>query len=390
VLKARAIEAAANWKMEQAERATQPDPEEHASRLESEAVDVVGNTAMKRARAAGLPPEDAERLAQRFAGRLNAFVTQAPHDFPPDENNPNGIRAGAKAMLGITTPVVGLGVLFTNAASDLAESTSAVQTIYGAYADKIIAKSKNSARQVGLAGQEYLTAATNLSVFGKSAGLTGNDLVGFSDNLIGAAGDLASFYNVPVPEALAAIRSGLSGETEPLKKFNILMNQAALEAYAMEKGIWDGSGAMTAQQKILATQGFIMDGLGDASGDFQRTQAGLANQTRILQAEFKDLSAEMGQALLPIALKLVSGLRGVVSFFTGLSPTVQRVVLVFGALAAAIGPVLVGIGFLLSAVSTIATALCEDSPCLTLLSPDFRKYVYRGAQWSGSDISKRG
>jgi hypothetical protein len=94
VLKARAIEAAANWKMEQAERATQPDPEEHASRLESEAVDVVGNTAMKRARAAGLPPEDAERLAQRFAGRLNAFVTQAPHDFPPDEDNPNGIRAG--------------------------------------------------------------------------------------------------------------------------------------------------------------------------------------------------------------------------------------------------------------------------------------------------------
>jgi hypothetical protein len=49
--------------------------------------------------------------------------------------------------------------------------------------------------------------------------------------------DLGSFWNVADSDAMGALRSGISGEAEPLKKFGIVMNEASLNAYAFSKGI---------------------------------------------------------------------------------------------------------------------------------------------------------
>jgi hypothetical protein len=285
---------------------------------------------------------------------------------------PKMVSAGQKATLGMTLPIAGMAVGFVMAASDLNEATTAATTTYGAAAEQIVAWSQNSAQAVGLSSQQYLAAATQLGVFGNAAGLTGSDLASFGNDTIKAAADLASFYNVPVPEALDAIRAGLTGETEGLRRFGIMMNDATIQAYAMENGIWDGTGAMTEQQKILARQGFIMESMGAATGDFANTSDGLANQMRILKAELTNVAASMGQHLLPIVIKGVSFVRKLVDIFGGLSPSVQKVILIFMALAAAIGPVLVVAGTLIGAVTSIAAAFGAGgllAPLLAVLGP---------------------
>lgn len=93
VLKARAIEAAAHWKMEQAERATQPDPEEYHAAIAQEARDVIAETVRDQVKAAGLTDEDATALVARYGNRLGAFVVQVPHDMPE-----MGLRAGQYAV----------------------------------------------------------------------------------------------------------------------------------------------------------------------------------------------------------------------------------------------------------------------------------------------------
>jgi hypothetical protein len=55
-------------------------------------------------------------------------------------------------------------------------------------------------------------------VFGKSAGLAGDDLVKFSTDFTGLASDLASFNNTSPEEAITAIGSALRGEAEPLRR----------------------------------------------------------------------------------------------------------------------------------------------------------------------------
>jgi len=101
-------------------------------------------------------------------------------------------------------------------------------------------------------------------------------------------------------QAVQAIGAALRGESEPLRQYGVLLNDAALKAAALELGIYDGSGALTDQQKILAAQKVIFEQTSDAQGDFARTSDGLANSQRTLTAQIENLQTSIGQALLPV------------------------------------------------------------------------------------------
>jgi hypothetical protein len=184
-----------------------------------------------------------------------------------------------------------------NAASDLSESMSKVGVIFGEGADEVTRFADTAADKLGQSKQAVLDAAGTFGTFGKAAGLSGEELAGFSNDFTTLATDLASFNNTTPEEAVNAIGAALRGEAEPMRRFGVLLNDATLKAEAMTLGIYDGSGALTDQQKILAAQSAIFKQTGDAQGDFARTSDGLANQTRRLQAQFADVQAELAMKL---------------------------------------------------------------------------------------------
>lgn len=186
------------------------------------------------------------------------------------------------------------------AASDLGENLSKVGVIFGDSAKEIEDFASSAATSLGQSKNAVLQAAGTFGTFGKAAGLGGKDLADFSNNFTALASDLASFNNTTPEEAINAIGSALRGESEPLRQYGVLLNDAKLKAAALELGIYSGSGALTDQQKILAAQKVIYDETGDAQGDFARTSDGLANSQRQLKAQMEDLQVSIGQALLPV------------------------------------------------------------------------------------------
>jgi len=211
----------------------------------------------------------------------------------------------AAAAIGTITQVIMPAI---KAASDFEEATSKVNVIFGRTSKTIKAFAENAARDLGQSKQAVLDAAGTFGAFGKAAGLAGEDLGLFTTDFITLATDLASFNNTTPEEAVQAIGAALRGEAEPLRRFNVLLNDATLKAEAMKLGIYDGSGALTAQQKILAAQAAIYKQTGDAQGDFILTQDNLANKTRTLDALFKNLQIRLGQELLPAATNFANGL----------------------------------------------------------------------------------
>ena len=266
-------------------------------------------------------------------------------------------KVGGFLTATVTTPIAAVTIASVKMASDLAESTSAVEQVYGSAAQTVIDRSIAAAEAVGLSRNEYLSTAAVLGVYGDTLGLTASETADFSNSLITAAADLGSFYNASTPDVLEAMQAALRGEFDPLERFGIMMNQAALEQFALENGIWDGNGALTAQQRILAAQGYIMDHMGDATGDFARTSRGLANSVKILRAQLKNLMAQMGQVLLPIVTKLVSVFQEWVTRFQGLSESWQRWIVIITLAVAAIGPLLLALGTFLTILPLIGAAL---------------------------------
>jgi phage-related protein len=236
-----------------------------------------------------------------------------------------GKAASVFTAIGAGAVVIGAGAgVAINAASDLAEETSKAGELFGDVSSQVEDFAASAGRNFGQSKKDALEAANTFAIMGRAAGLSGEDLYGFSTDFVGLASDLASFNNTSPEEAVNAIGAALRGESEPLRKYGILLDDAALKAKALEMGIYDGTGALTQEQKIRAAEAAIYEQSSTAQGDFARTSEGLANQQRILKAELANVVAQVGEKLLPIALKLAK-------FFNDtILPAVQAVADAFG------------------------------------------------------------
>jgi phage-related protein len=194
------------------------------------------------------------------------------------------------------------------AASDLSESQSKANVVFGKSVDVVNKYADSSARSMGLSKQAYLESTSTLGNLLLSVGQVPAKAAQMSTSMVKLAGDLASFNNVSPEEAIEALRSGLVGETEPLKRFGVNMNEATLKAKAMQLGLSDGKGVLDANAKSQAAYALIMEQTKTAQGDFARTSDGLANRQRILAAQMENLKAKLGQYLLPAVLAVTTAL----------------------------------------------------------------------------------
>jgi len=210
-----------------------------------------------------------------------------------------------------------LGLEAVQAASDLNEEVSKAEIIFGDVADEIKAFSKTADTALGLTQKEALEAASTFATFGKASGLTGKDLSKFSKRATTLASDLGAFYNTNADEAITAIGAALRGESEPIRRFGVLLNDATLKAKAMEMGLYDGKGALDIQAKSLAAYEVILDQTTDAQGNFALTSGDLAGQQKILKASVENLKASMGESLLPTMKDVVTQATFVANAFGG-------------------------------------------------------------------------
>jgi hypothetical protein len=182
--------------------------------------------------------------------------------------------------------------------------------------------------------------------------------------LVELAADMASFNNVPIEDALNALRSGLSGETEPLKRFGVALNDVRLRQEALNLGIYDGSGVLTVAQKSQAAYALILRDTALQQGDVARTAGGLANQKKFLAAQVEDLSGTFGAVLMPVMINVVGIIRNQVlpnlqkfiEAFKTLSPNAIVTGLQIALFAAALGPAMIAVGYMIKLVMGLATA----------------------------------
>jgi hypothetical protein len=317
---------------------------------------------------------DAEKSAEGFGTKMGSVF--------------GGIAKAAGALtlggIAVAVPLVKSAV---DAASDFNESLSKTQVLFGDSSKAIVAWADDAAQNLGQSRQQALDTAGTFAVFGKAMGFAGQDLVDFSKKSVGLTADLASFFNVDPAEAADAFKSALQGESEPIRKFGVLLNEESLKATALQKGLVTaavdtkklGAAQETAQkaaratakalkehgensveytdavrdqkqaeealagvmegkvpqltqaQKMQAAYLSVLDQTTDAQGDFARTSDGLANKQRIVSAAFADARQELGSAFLPAALavsdfllqKVIPALRGVNQWVQNVAATVR-------------------------------------------------------------------
>jgi phage-related protein len=233
------------------------------------------------------------------------------------KNIVNGLSTVGKGVLvaGAAAGAAGLAFIASTIgpASDLNETLSKTSVVFGEYADQVMKFGDTSATALGMSREEALAGAATYGNLFRAMDMTEEASAGMSTGLVQLAADLASFNNMDPTEVMDKLRSGLSGQTEPLRSLGVNLNAALIEAKALEMGLWDGNDAIDAAAKAQASYALIMEQTTLAQGDFARTSDGLANQQRIIAANFKNMKATIGTALLPMMEKLSSTLNSLFS-----------------------------------------------------------------------------
>lgn len=249
-------------------------------------------------------------------------------------------NVGQTMTVGLTLPIVAGAAYAVKAASDLNETINKVKVSFKDNAKEVLDWSKTSIKSMGLAKQSALDAAALFGDMGTSMGLSTKEASKMSMSMVQLGADLASFKNIPIAEAQTALASVFTGETESLKRLGIVMTETNLLEFARAKGITKTMQQMTQSEKVQLRYQYLMDKTKNSQGDFIRTSDGTANQIRMTQERFKELSATIGAKLLPLANKVLSFINDLFDAFGKLSPKQQDMILMFIGVAAAIGPIL--------------------------------------------------
>ena len=257
------------------------------------------------------------------------------------------VQSGAAALDGMAGKIAGLvagyvslqGAMSTvksgiDYASDLAEVQNVVDVTFGKAAASVNEWSQQALETYGL---NEVTAKQYVGTMGamlKSSGVAGNSVLDMSEKIVGLAGDVASFYNLDTNTAFEKIRSGISGETEPLKQLGINMSVANLEAYALSQGITTAYDKMSQAEQTMLRYNYLMSVTSDAQGDFARTSDSWANQTRLLSENWTEFVGKMAANLLPTLTAGVSALNDVILW---MSENTAFITPILGAITTAVG-----------------------------------------------------
>jgi hypothetical protein len=273
-----------------------------------------------------------------------------------DKASKSLVSFGSKALAVGGLAVAGL-TNAANAAGDLGEAVAATEVIFGDAADSILAYGETAADTIGQSNRAALQAAATFGTFGKAAGKTGEELATFSTDLVTLSSDLASFKNVEPEVAVEALGAALRGESEPIRQFGVLLDDATLKQRALEMGlISTTTGTLPPAIKVQAAYAEILAQTTDAQGDFARTADGLANSQRTATARMEDAKAAIGEGFLPILTAVTEKAGSLASGFSDLNKKTDGVasqVLAFGVVGlGAAGALSFLVGKALSAVDT--------------------------------------
>ena len=169
------------------------------------------------------------------------------------------------------------------AASDLEEWQNVVNVAFGSATDDINAWSKTLANKFGLVEIQAKKLSSTFMSMANAQNVSTDKGIIMSKNLTQLAGDMASFYNTTVEETSTALESIFTGLTLSMKKYGVVLTEANLNQFALEKGLGKTVDKMSQAEKATLRYNYVMEQMARAQGDFSRTAGSWANQIRILQ-----------------------------------------------------------------------------------------------------------
>jgi len=265
---------------------------------------------------------------------------QAAGDLNKASSKIGGFTKGIEKLAAPAAVALGaigaIGKVSLDAASEAEQAMGAVESVFGKSAGAIKAWSDQAATSVGLSKTQYGNLAAILGAQLKNLGVPLDQAATQTNDLIKLGADLAATYGGTTADAVSALSAAFRGEADPAERYGLALSQSAVNAELAAKGQDKLTGAALSQAKAAAIVELATKQASGAVGQFARESDTAAGSAEIAKAQFANVTAELGKALLPAA-SAVANVLGVVAGWMQRNSTVTKILIgVVAALSAAI------------------------------------------------------
>lgn len=262
---------------------------------------------------------------------------------------------GRKMTMGLTLPIVGIAAACVKVASDAEEMESMFDAVFKKQSASVRKWAVEHGQAVNRSKYDLMEYAASLQDTFVPMGFARDEAAKFSKTMVELAVDVASFKNKLEPDVIRDFQSAIVGNHETVRKYGIVITQAALDQELLNMGWADGANKATEQMKVQARLNLIMKGTTDAQGDAARTSESFANQMKGLKGALKEIGIELGNTLIPILKDFIASGKPILEWFRALTPTNKKWVMQIGLTVAAIGPLLTILGKLITTFQILRT-----------------------------------
>lgn len=184
------------------------------------------------------------------------------------------------------------------------QSVGGLEVVFGSAADEVDRFNTSADKLAGLSTtlSRQLTAG-----LGGALKATGSDMEEAADQsveLVQRGADLAATYGGTTQQAVEAFGAALRGEFDSAEQFNVFLNQASVDARAVELGLASAGGETDRYARAQATLSLILEGSADAAGQFRRELDTASGAAAVSAAQRANEAADIGETLLPLYVRL--------------------------------------------------------------------------------------
>lgn len=297
---------------------------------------------------------------------------------------------GTMMTLGLTLPIIGVGVAAVKLAGDLQASETVNKNVFGQMSGDIDKWSDDAAIKFGITKTLALDEVDSMGKMLIGMGVATDKAADMGENLVKLASDLAIAQKVSPEEAFQSLQMGIEGGTRSLRQLGIVIDENDVKLEAQKLGLTDSSvnmdkvtiaannlkkaqmdlanaqagkginpkddttaqddkiaaaelkvadaqaklneanqgssGVLSDQAKAVATYQLILDKTTQQQGLFGKSTGDLNVEMDIFKAQLGTLLPQLGILLLPLLTTLVMWLNHLVTWFMNLPGPVKNAI----------------------------------------------------------------
>lgn len=208
-----------------------------------------------------------------------------------------------KAATGIIAGVAAIAYQAGDAASEVQQAMGGIESVFGSAAGTVEQWARSAASSVGLATDEYANAAAKFGAQFKNMGLSQDEMLKGTEQMIGLGADLAATFGGSTQEAVDALSAAFRGEADSAERYGLNLSAASVQAELARKGQAKLTGTALAQARAQAIMSLATKQAGGSIGQFAREADTASGAEQRRAAATRNTSAALGAVLLPIMQK---------------------------------------------------------------------------------------